>query len=272
MTATRLWQPVVEFVSSLSAWPQFVSGWQLFVVQQSGGGQFGGLLSNPWFYAVLSAVALVVGAAVGVWAKPDRFWQAILLAVGGGSLIVSLAFELFRPAVEALGQWEASAYFTLGVLAFSGLDILIDRVASDESEKNGWGLWASVTTDGVPENVAMGSLLVGNVSGALAFLFALVVTNGSQSMMSGTNMSENLSKWATMAAWTTTAFVIGSAVMLGYWFLPGLANYWRVAVEAFAAGAILSSLAGEIFPDAYEDAGPSITLATTVGFLVTFLV
>lgn len=38
-----------------------------------------------------------------------------------------------------------------------------------------------------------------------------------------------------------------------------------------AGGAILSSLAGEIYPDAYEDAGPSITLATAAGFLVTFL-
>jgi hypothetical protein len=36
-------------------------------------------------------------------------------------------------------------------------------------------------------------------------------------------------------------------------------------------GAILASLAGEIYPDAYQEAGPYITLATAVGFLVTFL-
>jgi len=144
-------------------------------------------------------------------------------------------------------------------------------MASDESEENGWGLWASVTTDGIPENAAMGSLLVGNVHGALAFLFALVVTNGSQSMMSGTNMQENRGEWLTMGAWIVTAIVVGGAVLLGYWFLPPLPNYWRGAVRAFAGGAILASLAGEIYPDAYEDAGPYITLATAVGFLVTFL-
>lgn len=142
---------------------------------------------------------------------------------------------------------------------------------SDESEENGWGLWASVTTDGIPENAAMRSLLVGNVHGALAFLFALVVTNGSQSMMSGTNMKENRGGWLTMGAWIVTATVVGGAVLLGYWLLPPLPNYWLGAVRAFAGGAILASLAGEIYPDAYDETGPYITLATAVGFLGTFL-
>lgn len=154
---------------------------------------------------------------------------------------------------------------------FGGLDILIDRTMSDETKQNGWGLWASVTTDGIPENAAMGSLLVGTVHGALAFLFALVMTNGSQSMMSGTNMKENHGKWTVLGAWVATGVVVGASVMIGYWFLPSLPNYWLGAVRAFAGGAILASLAGEIYPDSYEDAGPYITLATAVGFLVTFL-
>jgi len=243
----------------------------LFVQASPAGGLSGGLLSNPWFYAVFSALALVVGAAVGVWVSPQRRWQAALLAVGGGSLVVSLAFELYDPAVRNIGKWAASGYFLFGVVTFGGLDILIDRLASDKSEERGWGLWASVTTDGVPENMAMGSLLVGNVSGALAFLFALVVTNTSQSMMSGTNMAENHDRWRTMGAWAVTAVIVGAAVLLGYWLLPPLPDLWVGAIRAFAGGAILASLAGEIYPDAYEEAGPYITLATAVGFLGTFL-
>ncbi|SFG47716.1 zinc transporter, ZIP family [Halopelagius inordinatus] len=234
-------------------------------------GSVGGLLSNPWFYAAFAAVSLTVGAAVGVWNPPDRGWQAGLLAVGGGSLVVSLAFELFDPAVRNIGEWNASGFFLLGVLAFGGLDILIDHLMNDESEENGVGLWASVTTDGIPENAAMGSLLVGNVSGATAFLFALVVTNGSQSMMSATNMSENRGRDKTFAAWAVTAFVVGGSVMLGYWFIPPLPDFWLGVVRSFAGGAILASLAGEIYPDAYEQAGPVVTLATAAGFLGTFL-
>lgn len=231
----------------------------------------GGLLSNPWFYAVASAVSLTVGAATGIWVDPDRKWQAILLAAGGGSLVVSMAFELVEPAYHNVGKVTASGYLLGGVVAFGGLDILIDRFVDDESEENGWGLWASVTTDGIPENAAMGSLLVGNVHGALAFLVALVLTNGSQSMMAGTNMKGNRGTRKTLGAWVLTAVVVGAAVVLGNRYLPPLPNYWLGALRAFAGGAILASLAGEIFPDAYENAGPYITLATAVGFLITFL-
>ena len=234
-------------------------------------GASGGLLSNPWFYAAVSALSLWVGGAVGDWIQPDQRWQAGLLAAGGGALIVSMAFELYEPAVEHVGTRSASTYFLLGVLTFGGLDILIDRLSSDESDERGWGLWASVTTDGIPENLAMGSLLTGSVHGALGILFALVMTNGSQSMMSATNMKENRGAAQTMGAWFLTGAVVGGAVLLGYWVLPTVANYWVYAIRAFAGGAILASLAGEIYPDAYDEAGPIITFATAVGFLVTFL-
>lgn len=234
-------------------------------------GSVGGLLSNPWFYAAFSAVSLVVGSAVGIWAEPKERWQAVLLAVGGGSLIVSLAFELYDPAVHNVGKWAASGFFLVGVVAFGTLDIAIDRWSSSEKQEQGIGLWASVTTDGIPENAAMGSVLVGNVSGAMAFLFALAVTNGSQSMMSGMNMSDNHGDWKTFAAWAVTGVVVGGTVMLGYWIIPTLPNFWLGAIRSFAGGAILASLAGEIYPDAYEEAGPYITLATAVGFLGTFL-
>lgn len=231
----------------------------------------GGLFSSPWFYAVVSAAALAMGAGVGIAVTPGQQWQAILLAIGGGSLVISLAFELFQPAVSTIGQWWTSGYFVVGVVAFGGLDIILDRLLSDDSKERGWGLWWSVTTDGIPENAAMGSLLVGNVHGALAFLFALVITNGSQSMMSGGNMAQNHGAWKTLGAWAATGIVVGASVLLGYWYIPPLPDYWLSAVRSFAGGAILASLAGEIFPDAYDEAGPYVTLATAIGFLGSFL-
>lgn len=238
------------------------------IVLQSGQG---GLLANPWFYAAFSAVSLLVGSAVGIWVAPERRWEAALLAVGGGSLVVSLAFELFEPSFHTIGRYPASGFFLAGTLVFGTLDVAIDRWADDETEENGVGLWASVTTDGIPENAAMGSLLAGNVSGALALLFGLAVTNGSQSMMSGTNMAENHGNRKTMAGWAVTAVVVSGSVVAGYRYIPPLPEFWLAAIRAFAAGAILASLAGEIYPDAYEEAGPYVTLATAVGFLVTFL-
>ncbi|MFC7141928.1 ZIP family metal transporter [Halosimplex aquaticum] len=231
-----------------------------------------GLLSNPWFYAGFSALALLVGSAVGIWAPPDRKWQAALLAVGGGSLVISLAFELFEPAFHAIGEYPASGFLLGGVLVFGTLDVIIDRWADDETEEQGLGLWTSVTTDGIPENAAMGSLLgTGGVSGALALLFGLAVTNGSQSMMSGANMAENHGNRQTMAGWAVTALVVSGSVIVGYRYIPPLPRFWLSAIRSFAAGAILASLASEIYPDAYAEAGPYVTLATAIGFLATFL-
>lgn len=266
-------QVIQRFRTYVDTMDALVGNSARLILQAAGSkSMLGGLLSNPWFFAAVSATALLAGAGIGIRYEPDRSWQAVLLAVGGGSLIVSLAFELYDPAVRHLGKWSASGFFLVGVVTFGGLDVLIDWWADDDTEENGLGLWASVTTDGVPENLAMGSLLAsGATSGALAFLFALVVTNGSQSMMSGTNMSENHSDGRTLVAWGFTALVVGGAVLLGYRVLPSFPRYWIFAIEAFAGGAILASLAGEIYPDAYEEAGPYITLATAVGFLGTFL-
>lgn len=66
--------------------------------------------------------------------------MAGLLAVGGGSLLISLAFELYEPSVSTLGRWQASVYFLFGVVVFGGLDILIERVTDEESEQEGLGL------------------------------------------------------------------------------------------------------------------------------------
>ncbi len=40
---------------------------------------------------------------------------------------------------------------------------------------------------------------------------------------------------------------------------------------AFAAGAVLASLADTLMPEAYEDGGPTVALATAAGFLLSFV-
>jgi hypothetical protein len=68
-----------------------------------------------------------------------------------------------------------------------------------------------------------------------------------------------------------TGVVVSGAVLLGYRVLPSVPNTWVEAIRAFVAGAILTSLAGEIYLDAYDEVGRVITLMAAIGFLVTFL-
>ena len=43
-------------------------------------------------------------------------------------------------------------------------------------------------------------------------------------------------------------------------------------VRSFAAGAVLASLAEALMPQAYQEGGKAVSFATTVGFLLTFLI
>ena len=40
---------------------------------------------------------------------------------------------------------------------------------------------------------------------------------------------------------------------------------------AFAAGAVLASLADTLMPEAYEEGGPTVALATAAGFVLSYL-
>jgi ZIP family zinc transporter len=40
---------------------------------------------------------------------------------------------------------------------------------------------------------------------------------------------------------------------------------------AFAAGAVLASLADTLMPEAYENGGPAVALSTAAGFVLSFV-
>ena len=40
---------------------------------------------------------------------------------------------------------------------------------------------------------------------------------------------------------------------------------------AFAAGAVLTTLADTLMPEAYEQGGPTVALSTAAGFLLSFV-
>ncbi len=65
----------------------------------------------------------------------------------------------------------------------------------------------------------------------------------------------------------SSALVIG-AVLGSYLKVP---RRLVAAMLAFAAGAVLASLADTLMPEAYEDGGPFVAFATAAGFLLSFV-
>jgi len=65
------------------------------------------------------------------------------------------------------------------------------------------------------------------------------------------------------------SLVVASAVaaLIGNLFLATASETWITFVEAFAGGGIMAMLAQTMMPEAYEEGGTLVGLATIAGFL-----
>jgi ZIP family zinc transporter len=258
-------------------------------------------VAESLLFGVIASSALVVGALIGVrFALPQRV-LAILLSFAAGALITALTFELFEDAYERGGIWRAVIGLFVGAVVFTVLSALLDRwaqpgpasgdaelqqgsakldteaaaqdkptPAASTSGAAGLALLAAVTLDGVPENVALGvSLSEG--TGGLALLAAIFVSNLPESLVGAASMRERgMSRMKAVLLWTVCAALLVVAVMVG---AGPLANSDPETISlplAFAAGAVIASLADTLMPEAYEHGGPAVAVSTTAGFALSF--
>jgi ZIP family zinc transporter len=131
-----------------------------------------------------------------------------------------------------------------------------------------------VTLDGIPENMALGvSLLETSGTGALALLFAIFFSNLPEALGGAVGMrQQGRSRRFAIGVWSATAVVLAAAVVLGNFALSGMAEVPLAVLLSFAGGAVLASLADTLMPDAYREGGAWVALATTAGFLLSFLI
>lgn len=252
---------------------------------------------RAFVFGVIASSALVVGAVVGARVRLPKALLAGMLAFASGALITALAFELFQDAYEHGGIWRAAIGLVVGAVVFTVLSALLDRLAqgrrpqADGSEKldvdaaaadrapssastggaAGLALLAAVTLDGVPENVALGVSL-GEGTGGLALLAAIFVSNFPEALVGSASMREQgRSGTFILGTWLACAALLTLAVVLGAGPLSAASPQTLSLPLAFAAGAVLASLADTLMPEAYEKGGPLVALSTTAGFVLSFV-
>jgi len=74
-----------------------------------------------------------------------------------------------------------------------------------------------------------------------------------------------------MGTWAACAVLLTLAVVLGAGPLSNATPETLSLPLAFAAGAVLASLADTLMPEAYEQGGPAVALSTAAGFLLSFV-
>jgi len=223
-----------------------------------------------------------------------------MLAFAAGALITALAFELFEESVDRGGIVRGAIGLGAGALVFTLLSARLDAIArkgsgtspgeegSDKLDTDaaaedrpatsastrgaaGLALLAAVTLDGVPENVALGISLTEG-TGGLALLAAIFVSNFPEALVGAASMrAQGRSRRYVMGLWVICAVLLTLAVVVGAGPLSQTSPETISLPLAFAAGAVLASLADTLMPEAYEDGGPAVALSTAAGFLLSFV-
>ncbi len=239
----------------------------------------------------------MLGAAAGSWLQIPKRVLAAMLAFAAGALITALSFELFEDSYEQGGIWRAALRLIAGAVVFTVLSQRLDRLAEGRREEDhgsekldvdaaaqdgapspastsgaaGLALLAAVTLDGVPENLALGVSL-GEGSGGLALLAAIFVSNFPEALVGSASMrAQGRSQTFILSTWTVCAVLLTLAVVVGAGPLSATTPETLSLPLAFAAGAVLASLADTLMPEAYEQGGPAVALSTTAGFVLSFV-
>lgn len=223
-------------------------------------------------FGVVASSTLVLGAVIGSTRTVSDGLVGATLAFASGALFTAVAYDLFEPAIRETGALLAGGGLVAGSVVFTTIAWLLDEhVGGDEAR--GLSLLASVTLYGVPENLALGVALVGAGEGSpLALLAGIFASNFPESLDSaqffvrqGHSARYAVGLWIVAAASLTLAVVAGAALF------RGLDQLTTSVLQAFAGGSVLAAIADDALPNAYEEGGPVIALATTAGFFLTFL-
>jgi ZIP family zinc transporter len=223
-------------------------------------------------WALVAASSLLLGAVVAFLVPIERRRLGFVMAFGAGVLISAVSYELVADAVELEAEplWIAGG-FVLGAVVFYVGDVLIDRW-TPAGGGGGLGIVLGAVLDGIPESVVIGVSLLGGETTSLAVIVAVFLSNVPESMSASVDLVEG--GWArsrVLLMWAVVVLMSGAAAGIGYAALEDSSASVIGGIEAFAAGAILTMLADEMIPEAFESAErhKTVGLALAFGFALS---
>lgn len=228
----------------------------------------------------MGGAALLVGAALGLLLRPSSRVTGLVMAVGAGVLISALSFDLTAEAFARGGTTATVTGLAGGALAFYAGNAVLARCGGTDRKRSGGqqqgnaalGLVLGALLDGIPESAAIGLTLLEGGGVGVAVVVAVFLSNIPESMSAavGLRKSGRSARWI-VGLWLGVLVISALAAAAGYGTLQSADPVLIGAIQAFAAGAILTMLADTMMPEAFEEGGPSVGLVTCLGFAGAFL-
>jgi ZIP family zinc transporter len=231
-----------------------------------------------------AATSLLVGGFVSLRWRIGPKALGLIMAFGAGVLLSAVAFELVEEAFRVAANGITVALgMAAGAITFYVGDVAIERMGGGDRKPVGepdpaagaaqspLAIVLGIVLDGIPESIVIGLTLLGGAAIDLAVVIAVFLSNVPESIAATTGLRSR--GWAPariMGLWLLVALVSGAASMAGYVVFGGASGSAIAFVDAFAAGAILTMLADTMMPEAYENGGSQVGLATTLGFGLAF--
>ncbi len=237
----------------------------------------GALMAGFWGF--IAGASLLVGALLGLYSGASQRAISVVMAVGAGVLISSVAFDLMD---ESYGQggFDATAIgLASGALIYFAANWAVDHLGGQHRKRSqGQQAGGSATAitigalmDGIPESAAIGISLIGGGAVGLVFVVAVFLSNVPESLSAAAGMKKaGHSTSYVLGLWGAVVAVSALSALLGYIFLAGASGNVIAAIQSFAAGAILTMLASTMMPEAHEEGGAVVGVVTALGFLVAF--
>jgi zinc transporter, ZIP family len=231
-------------------------------------------------WGLVGGGALVLGAGIGLLTRPSQRLIALVMAFGAGVLISALTFELTEEAFKRGGAVAVAGGLAAGALAFFAADWVVDRRGGANRKRSGGEQSAGSASaiaigalmDGIPESAAIGLTLIEGGGVGVAVVTAVFLSNMPESISAAVGLRRAGRRPSRiLAMWVAVALVSGLAAALGYGLLDSASPALVGAVQAFAAGAILTMLADTMMPEAFEHGGGVVGLVTVAGFAAAYL-
>ena len=228
------------------------------------------------FWGLVAASTLIVGAVLAIALPWTRRAIGLIAGFGAGALISAVTLDLTASAFATAHVAIVVAGLGAGALVFSAGNWALHRggavrhrkrSAGQQAGADPLGIVLGTVLDGIPESVVIGISLLAGEGVGLAFLAAVAISNLPESISATTGLRRT--GWSTrgvMGLWGIVVVLSAVAAGVGYGLLAGAPPEVAATIQAFAAGAVLTMLADTMMPEAFDEAGAAVGLATVLGY------